>query len=290
MASRLAIRTIAATYRVQTGMVADLAAENKVQLTGPLTQLVPDLAGSADPNVQKIRLIDLATNAPAYRARYHTKLVPTTDPFAPITWLKQNKLLFEPGRSVLYSNFGFDLLASASCWSSLAIYRPNPGDDFPDLSVSLDDLAEGRHWPDDIFGALAHKALLLERIAWAETARPKRDQPEQRVVVIAINPNLIGEGRRHSSATTASMAATAVVSQVDFVTFLGDAGEVRVWAFQLTFWRADRALKRRHGLLGRGITPTGQCGYDQTHKNSANCPRHGALARCLSATPDHWGE
>ena len=63
MASRLAIRTIAATYRVQTGMVADLAAENKVQLTGPLTQLVPDLAGSADPNVQKIRLIDLATNA-----------------------------------------------------------------------------------------------------------------------------------------------------------------------------------------------------------------------------------
>lgn len=160
---------------------------------------------------------------------------------------------------------------------------------FPDLSVSLDDLAEGRHWPDDVFGALAHKALLLERIAWAEAASPKRDQPEQRVVVIAINPNLIGEGRRHSAATTASMAAIAVVSQVDLVTFLGDAGEVRVWAFQLTFWCADRALKRRHGLLGLGITPTGKCGEDQTHKNSADRPRHGALARCLSATLDHCG-
>ena len=50
---------------------------------------------------------------------------------------------------------------------------------------------KGRHWPDDVFGAIAHKALLLERIAWAETTRLKRNQPEQRVVVIAINPNLI---------------------------------------------------------------------------------------------------
>ena len=39
------------------------------------------------------------------------------------------------------------------------------------------------------------------------------------------------------------------------MTFLSDAGEVRVGAFQLTFWCADRALKRRRGLLGLGITP-----------------------------------
>ena len=92
-----------------------------------------------------------------------------------------------------------------------------------------------RHRPDDVLGALAHKPLLLERVAWAEAACPKRDHPEQRVVVIAINPNLIGEGCRHSATTTASMAAIAVVRSVYLETFLGDAGEVRVWAFQLTF-------------------------------------------------------
>ena len=116
------------------------------------------------------------------------------------------------------------------------MYRPNPSDDFPDIIIGLDGFAEGRHWPDDVLGALAHVALLLECVAWAEAACAKRDHPEQRVVVIAINPNLIGEGRRHAATTAASMAATAVVRSVYLETFGGDAGEVRVGAFQLTSW------------------------------------------------------
>ena len=138
--------------------------------------------------------------------------------------------------------------------------RPNPSDDFPDIIIGFEGFAEGRHRPDDVLGALAHVALFLECVAWAEAACAKRDHPEQRVVVIAINPNLIGEGRRHAATTTASMAAAAVVRSVYLETFGSDAGEVRVGAFQLTSWRADRALKRGRGLPGRGIAATGQCG------------------------------
>src|SRR4026208_1110461 len=42
---------------------------------------------------------------------------PDTDPFSTITrdafaaWIKKEPLLFSPGSAVLYSNFGFDLLA-----------------------------------------------------------------------------------------------------------------------------------------------------------------------------------
>ena len=143
--------------------------------------------------------------------------------------------------------------SSASLWPSLAMYRPNPSDDFPDVIIGLNGFAEGGHRPDDVLGALAHEPLLPERVAWAEATCAKRDHPKQRVVVIAINPNLIGEGCRHASTTTASMAAIAVVRSVYLETFGGDAGEVRVGVFQLTSWRADRALKWRHGLFGRGI-------------------------------------
>ena len=138
------------------------------------------------------------------------------------------------------------------------MYRPNPSDDFPDLIIGLNGFAEGGHRPDDGLGALAHEPLLPERVAWAEATCAKRDHPEQRVVVIAINPNLIGERCRHAATTTASMAAIAVVRSVYLETFGGDAGEVRVGAFQLTSWRADRALKWRHGFPGRGINPKGR--------------------------------
>jgi hypothetical protein len=146
---------------------------------------------------------------------------------------------------------------SASLSASLAINRPNPSDNFPDITIGLDGFAEGGHRPDHVLGALAHEPLLLKRVAWAETPGAKRDHPEQRVVVIAINPNLIGEGRRHAAAATASMAATAVVRSVYLETFGGDTGEVRVGGFQLTSWRADRAVKRGRGPPGRGISATG---------------------------------
>jgi hypothetical protein len=132
--------------------------------------------------------------------------------------------------------------------------QPNPSDDFPDIIIGLNGFAEGRHRSDDVLGALAHEPLLLEYVAWAETPGAKRDHPEQRVVVFAINPNLIGEGCRHATTTAASMAATAVVRSVYLETFGSDTGEVRVGAFQLTFWCARQSLQGRHGLLGMAAT------------------------------------
>jgi hypothetical protein len=56
------------------------------------------------------------------------------------------------------------------------------------------------------------------------------------------------------------MAAIAVKRPVYLKTFLGDAGEVRVRAFQLTFGRAGHALHRRHGFSCRDVTASGESG------------------------------
>jgi hypothetical protein len=119
----------------------------------------------------------------------------------------------------------------------LAIYRPNPGNDFPEVIIGFDGLAEGGHRPDDGLGAFAGVTLPFERFAGA-----KCNQPEQRVVIVAIDPNWIGEGRCHASAATTSMAAIAVERHVDLMTVFGDAGKVPVRAFELTFGRAGYAF------------------------------------------------
>ncbi len=66
-----------------------------------------------------IRLIDLVTHSAGLPREVPREPGPPTNPFATITldafgnWLKTNALLFAPGTSILYSNFGFDLLAAA---------------------------------------------------------------------------------------------------------------------------------------------------------------------------------
>jgi len=98
-------------------MLAHLVARNTVQLTQPLTQSWPELATHAQADVRHIRLIDLATHSGGLPREVSHKPGPENDPFAPITvqaftdWLKNEPLLFKPGKSVHYSNFGFDLLA-----------------------------------------------------------------------------------------------------------------------------------------------------------------------------------
>src|SRR6476660_6647304 len=151
-------------------------------------------------------------------------------------------------------------VSSTSFRSPFTIHRPDPGDDLPKVVIGLDNLAEGRHRPDYGLGALAFVAQLPERIAGTKLTCAKRDEPEQRVVVIAIDPNLIGKGRRHAAAAPTSMAAIAACSHVLAMAFLGDAGEVCVGAFQLTFRRAGHAFHRGHGLLGRYNTASGQSG------------------------------
>ena len=93
---------IGSTTKTFTGEVlAHLAASNTVQLTQPLSKSWPELA-TAD--VGHIRLIDLATQSGGLPRDWE----PGPDLTA---WLQKAPLLFKPGTSVSYSNFGFDLLA-----------------------------------------------------------------------------------------------------------------------------------------------------------------------------------
>ncbi len=121
---------IGSVTKAFTGAVlAHLTANDTVKLTDPLTQLVPDFASGATSDVQRIRLIDLVTHSAGLPRELPHEPGPDSDPFAPITrdafaaWLKKEPLLFKPASSVLYSNFGFDLLAIAL---SEAAKKPYP--------------------------------------------------------------------------------------------------------------------------------------------------------------------
>ncbi|MEM8644317.1 MAG: D-alanyl-D-alanine-carboxypeptidase/endopeptidase AmpH [Pseudomonadota bacterium] len=101
-----------------TGQVlASLAAEGKVSLTQTLSSLAPDVGTGKDPNVAKIRLIDIATHSAGLPREVPHEPGPVGDPFSTITrdtfssWLGANALLYPPGTGILYSNFAFDLLA-----------------------------------------------------------------------------------------------------------------------------------------------------------------------------------
>ena len=71
----------------------------------------------------------------------------------------------------------------------LAMLRPDPGDDFPDVILRRDDLTIGGHRPNNILGAFAHEALFLEGVPRAETSGAKCDQAEQGVIIAAVDPN-----------------------------------------------------------------------------------------------------
>jgi hypothetical protein len=93
------------------------------------------------------------------------------------------------------------------------MHRPHPGDDLPGVIIGLDGLAEGRIGPTTASEPFSGIALLLELDG------AKRDQSKECIVVIAIDPNLIGEGGSHAAATTTSVAAIAA-ERHDLMTFL----------------------------------------------------------------------
>ena len=100
-------------------VLANLVASNKVAFTDSFATLAPEIASGAGADIQRIRLIDLATHSAGLPREVPHEHGPENDPFATVTreaftdWLKTDKLLFAPGTGVLYSNFGFDLLAIA---------------------------------------------------------------------------------------------------------------------------------------------------------------------------------
>ena len=95
-------------------VLAHLAARNVVQLAHPITRFCPELAINAKADVGHIRLIDLVTHSAGLPREVSQKPESEKNPFtvqAYTDWLKKEPLLFRPGKSVHYSNFGFDLLA-----------------------------------------------------------------------------------------------------------------------------------------------------------------------------------
>jgi len=105
--------------KVFTGQIlAGLAADGALAFADPLTKYVPAFASPTSGSARPIRLIDLVTHSAGLPRELPREPGPPNDPFATITldafgnWLKANALLFAPGTSILYSNFGFDLLAA----------------------------------------------------------------------------------------------------------------------------------------------------------------------------------
>jgi len=86
-------------------------------LTDPLTKWQPDLGPGVNGDIERVTLLNLATHAGGFPREVPHEAGPDNDPFATITrdalaaWIKKEPLLFAPGTAMLYSNFGFDLLA-----------------------------------------------------------------------------------------------------------------------------------------------------------------------------------
>ena len=98
-------------------VLGSLASDGTLAFADPLTKYVPSFASPS--SARPIRLIDLVTHSAGLPREVPRDPGPPNNPFATITleafsnWLKANPLLFAPGTSILYSNFGFDLLAAA---------------------------------------------------------------------------------------------------------------------------------------------------------------------------------
>ncbi len=121
---------IGSITKVFTGEVlASLAADGIVNLADPLTKYAPDFIAPLSEGGRPIRLVDLVTHSAGLPREVPHAPGPPDNPFVNITreafvaWLKGNPLLFTPGTSILYSNFGFDLLAAAL---SAAARQPYP--------------------------------------------------------------------------------------------------------------------------------------------------------------------
>ena len=110
-------------------LLASLTADGAVSLADPLTKYVPEFIAPMSEGGRPIRLIDLATHSAGLPREVPHAPGPPEDPFVNVThdafvaWLKANPLMFTPGTSISYSNFGFDLLAAAL---AAAAHQPYP--------------------------------------------------------------------------------------------------------------------------------------------------------------------
>ncbi len=110
-------------------ILAGLVADGTIRLADPLGNHLDWGIDIPSRDGRTIRLIDLVTHAGGLPREVPHAPGPAEDPFSTITreafvsYLRSKPLLFAPGSSVLYSNFGFDLLAAALAESA---DRPYP--------------------------------------------------------------------------------------------------------------------------------------------------------------------
>src|SRR6202795_2084002 len=84
---------------------------------------------------------------------------------------------------------------------------------FPKIIRILDDGAEWRHRPDDIFPAYTGIAQLLQFVAAED------DEPKQRVVITAVDPDIVGQRGANAAAAAAAVATAARIAQQELSTF-----------------------------------------------------------------------
>src|ERR1700675_4361578 len=79
------------------------------------------------------------------------------------------------------------------------VFGAHEGQYFPQIVRALDDGAERRHRPDHVLSALAGIAELLQFVA------AENDESKQRVVITAVDPDVVGQGGTHAAAAAAAM-------------------------------------------------------------------------------------
>jgi D-alanyl-D-alanine-carboxypeptidase/D-alanyl-D-alanine-endopeptidase len=126
--SRSLVR-IGAITKVFTGEVlARMAADGTVGFADPLSEHLDPAVTLPSVDGRAIRLVDLATHSGGLPREVPRPPGPDDDPFRTLTmaafadWLRSNPLLFKPGSAVLYSNFGFDLLAAGLAGAARRTY------------------------------------------------------------------------------------------------------------------------------------------------------------------------
>lgn len=145
-------------------MLAHAVARDEVAFTDPVSQYLDGRLREAVAAHPPIRLIDLATHAAGLPREVPRDASPSENPFATIThdafadWLESNQLLYSPGSSIAYSNFGFDILsaglsvAGGMPYADLLSERITGPLDMADTSFELSEGMAGRlmtgHAPD----------------------------------------------------------------------------------------------------------------------------------------------
>ncbi|TCT37166.1 D-alanyl-D-alanine-carboxypeptidase/endopeptidase AmpH [Martelella mediterranea] len=116
--STLRIGSITKAFTGQ--VLAQLVADGLVSFTTPAAELVDGELGKALADWPSVSLVQLATHSGGLpREVPRAKAEDPADPYATLTteaftsWFNDHQPLYTPGRNMLYSNFGFDILSAA---------------------------------------------------------------------------------------------------------------------------------------------------------------------------------